>query len=143
MIFQYTWPQVVAEQKTQTRRIVHSNEDAIRGRYNRIVSVMRNGREKWRVGKVYAVQPARGQRQIARIRLIRIRRERVARISQAEAKAEGSASRQAFLDAWRAIHGPGGEEHRVWVLEFELESVCVDHGQLEQLALPLDQVLAG
>lgn len=133
MIFQYTWPQVISRQKTQTRRVAGMNEVAIRSHHNRIVAVMHNGREKWRVGRTYAVQPGRGRRQIARIRVVRIRSERLSRISQADARAEGFADRREFMRTWERIHGPGSRECRVWVLEFELVAVCVN---LEELPRP-------
>ena len=121
MIYQYTWAKVIARQKTQTRRIVKPNESVIRGRYNKITSVMNGSRTKWRVGGSYAVQTGRGKGQIARVRLTRIRSERLSRIRQADAQAEGFASRQEFLQTWDTIHGADSREVRVWVLEFELQ----------------------
>ena len=126
MIFQYTWPSVIRENKTATRRVVKTSEKAVRGRYNRIEAVYHNGRAKWEVGKTYAVQTGRGQEQIARIRLVRIRSEQVTRISSMGAVAEGFASRQDFLRVWKHIHGPGSHQLRVWVLEFELDAICMD-----------------
>jgi len=120
MIFQYTWPQVVTRRKTATRRVIGTNERPIRGRYNRILSVEHNGRVKWRVGATYAVQPGRGRKQIARIRLTRITRQKLTRISTAEARAEGFANRAEFLRTWQQIHGARSLDQRVWVLEFEL-----------------------
>ncbi len=120
MIFQYTWPQVVTRRKTATRRVIGPNERARRGRYNRIVAVEHGGRVKWRVGATYAVQPGRGRKQIARIRLTRITRQKLTRISTAEACAEGFANRAEFLRTWQQIHGARGLDQRVWVLEFEL-----------------------
>ncbi len=120
MIFQYTWPQVVTGRKTATRRIIGADEQAVRGRYNRIVAVKHGGRVKWRVGATYAVQPGRGRKQIARIRLTRITRQKLPRISTREARAEGFADRAHFLRTWRQIHGPHNMDRRVWVLEFEL-----------------------
>jgi hypothetical protein len=125
VIYQYTWAKVITRQKTQTRRIIKPNESAIRGRYNKITSVMSGGRTKWRVGGSYAVQTGRGKAQVARVRLTRIRSERLSRIGQADAQAEGFASRQAFLQTWDTIHGADSREVRVWVLEFELEDVSI------------------
>ena len=122
MIFQYTWPQVVSSHKTATRRVISPTEQAIRGRNYRIVAVKQNGRVKWRVGATYAVQPGRGQQQIARIRLTRITRQKLSRITEREARAEGFANRQEFLEVWETIHGPDGKDQRVWVLQFELVS---------------------
>lgn len=120
MIFQYTWPLVVAQTKTATRRVIADDEHAERGQYNRIVAVKKNGRVKWCVGTTYAVQPERGRRQVARIRIARITRQRINRISAREAQAEGFLDRQDFFDTWETIHGPASLDKRVWVLEFEL-----------------------
>jgi hypothetical protein len=116
MIFQYTWPQV-------TRRVISPTEVAIRTRYNRVSTVKQNGRTKWQVGATYAVQPGRGQSQIARIQLTRITRQRISRITNAQARAEGFADRQAFLKTWQTIHGSDSVDQAVWVIEFELVEV--------------------
>jgi len=141
MIFQYTWPEVLRERKTQTRRVARENEMPVRARYNRIEAVYVNDRVKWRVGETYAVQQKRGQSQIARIRLERIRRQTASRITSADARAEGFASRKEFLNVWRQIHGPKSEKSTVWVLEFVLASVVVDASNLSSvpLSLPLGQ----
>jgi hypothetical protein len=123
MIFQYTWPQVVLRHKTATRRVISPTEVAIRTRYNKVSTVKQNGRTKWQVGATYAVQPGRGQSQIARIRLTRITRQQLSRITNAQARAEGFADRQAFLKTWQTIHGPDRIDRTVWVIEFELVEV--------------------
>jgi hypothetical protein len=127
MIFQYTLTQVVNCTKTQTRRVVSENELAIRTRYNQIDSVVCNGRTKWKVGSTYAVQPGRGQSQVARIRLVKINSERVSRISHSDALAEGFTGRQDFLRTWSSIHGMNSFDRRVWVLKFELIAISVDN----------------
>jgi hypothetical protein len=139
VIYQYTWDKVIARQKTQTRRIVKPNESAIRGRYNKITSVMSGDRTKWRVGGSYAVQTGRGKGQIARVRLTCIRSERLSRIRQADAQAEGFASRQEFLQTWDTIHGANSREVRVWVLEFELQ----DEFTKPHFTLPIAQQTTG
>jgi hypothetical protein len=93
---------------------------AIRTRYNQIASVEHNGRVKWSVGSTYAVQPGRGQKQIARIRLTRITCQKLFRITNAEAQAEGFSNRQEFMRTWESIHGLCIKDTRVWILEFEL-----------------------
>jgi len=112
--------------KTVTRRVVKQCEVARRGRHNQIEAVEINGRTKWEIGKTYAVQPARGKMQIARIRLVRIRSEHILRISTADAIAEGFSNRQHFLQVWAKIHGDVSLNCRVWVLEFELVGVLID-----------------
>ncbi len=126
MIFQHTLNPVLEKRKNQTRRVIKPNEIALRGRNNKIEAVACNGREKWRIGKTYAVQPARGKGQVAQIRLIAINSEQVTRISTADAIAEGFASRQEFFATWRAIHGDHSFDLRVWVLKFELIRINVN-----------------
>ena len=123
MIFQYTLDQILCAQKTQTRRVIRTGETAVRGRYNRIEAVLHNDRVKWRVGQTYAVQPARGAAQVARIALVQINSEHIMRISTADATAEGFSSRLGFLATWQRIHGLDSMDCRVWVLKFELVDV--------------------
>jgi hypothetical protein len=126
MIFQYTWPAVVSERKTQTRRIIQPNETAIREQHNKIKAVVQGQRERWRVSASYAVQTGRGKAQIARIRLTRIRSQLLSRITTSDALAEGFASRQDFLKTWQHIHGIHAVNQRVWVLEFEIDGINPD-----------------
>lgn len=130
MIFQHTLPLILDAQKTQTRRVISTHEAAIRGRYNRIVAVVHRGRVKWRVGGTYAVQPGRGEAQVARIQLTKINSEQVTRISTADARAEGFAGRREFLNVWKAIHGDEAEMLRVWVLHFRLLEDSIAEMQL-------------
>lgn len=120
MIFQHTLTDILLQNKTQTRRIIKVNEIAVRTRYNKIESVLHNDRIKWRVGQTYAVQPGRGQAEVARIRLTRINSQHITRISTLDAIAEGFKSRQDFLQTWQKIHGENALNVRVWVLTLEL-----------------------
>ncbi len=79
-----------------------------------------NGRDKYRVGKTYAVQPARGKPAVARIRMRAIERRKASEATAADAKAEGVASREAFFEMWRSVHGADKLDAEVWVLTFEL-----------------------
>lgn len=137
MIFQYTWPSIVTEMKTATRRVVKVEEKAVRGKNNRIIAVTHNNRLKWQVGATYAVQPARGHSQVARIKLTRITSRQLGSITNAEARAEGFANRQEFFQTWEAIHGSWIAQTRVWVIEFALTETlpALSHYQrtLEQL----------
>lgn len=130
MIFQHTLEKIINCEKTQTRRIVYPRDTAIRVRNNKISSVIVNGRAKWTVGQTYAVQPGRGQPQVARIQILRIRSEHLERISTADAKAEGFASRKEFLQAWQSIHSSIELKSRVWVVEFELVSIELSYMNL-------------
>ena len=126
MLFQHTLKLILSKRKKQTRRLIKLDEIAIRGRNNRIEAVVVNGRDKWRVGKTYAVQPSRGKGQVARIRLVAINSERLSRISTEDAHAEGFANRQEFFSKWCEIHGDDSLNSRVWILKFEVESISIN-----------------
>jgi len=106
MIFKETWRQVLNGTKTQTRRPVKPNESGIvfPGAFQ-MVFLMTNWQEetldgfdcqvrdrkrlKWQVGKTYAVQPGRGKKAVGRIRITKIRRERLQEICGVDLIAEG------------------------------------------------------
>ena len=120
MIFQYTLEQVLSGEKTATSRIAKAGEVAVMGDDGLIEAVVASGRDKYRVGKTYAVLPARGKPQVARIRLLGIKRQKVSETSLEEAKLEGSTSREGFFETWRTVHGEGKLDAEVWFLTFEL-----------------------
>lgn len=119
MIFQYTLDLLLSGRKTQTRRVIKAGETAIEAD-GRIVAVQTHGRDKYRVGKTYAVQPSRNAASVARIRLIGLKHERAGEASLADAQAEGYADREEFFAQWQAIHGANALDLTVWVLIFEL-----------------------
>lgn len=131
MIFQHTWPQIVARTKTVTRRLIAHGDLAVRGKNNVIVQVKHNGRTKWQIGTTYAVQPGRGETGIARICVARITQQQLKRISNTESQAEGFTNRQEFLSTWRTIHGSVDPNLKVWVIEFELVEVLPAAQQLQ------------
>jgi len=94
MIFKQ-WRQVLNGTKTQTRRPVKPNEYAIHGApgYAELpieaVLIKPRHAQKWVVGRTYAVQPGRGKKAVGRIRVTKIRRERLGDISDADCYAEG------------------------------------------------------
>jgi hypothetical protein len=120
MLFQYTLPQVLAGEKTMTRRLIAPNDTVVAGANGHIQAILSNGRDKFRVGKTYAVQPARGKPQVARIEVLRLGRGSVSAISEQDARAEGFPSCEAFLNEWRKIHGDTKMNADVWVIEFRL-----------------------
>ncbi len=117
MIFAYTLQQVLLGDKRQTRRLIKPGQQlAEDGR-----AILNGQRTVYRVGRTYAVQPGRRQKGVARIVLTSLRKERVGAISEADARAEGFPSREAFLAMWRLIHGKDADlNSEVWVFEFEL-----------------------
>lgn len=120
MIFQHTLPQVLSRNKTQTRRVVTANHEAVRDKNNNIIVVTSNGRIKWQVGQTYAVQPGRGKPQVARIKITGLDMEPVTAISEADAIAEGYETRQEFFDTWVKINGEESLNGQAWVVSFEL-----------------------
>ncbi len=155
MIFQQ-WQAVLDGRKTQTRRIKKGDEWAANWRGRNVefrggeiaVICVGFGRAKWQVGRTYALQPGRGQPAIGRIRIVRIRRERVQDISEEDALAEGCEGlwcpvegwhnladnpgltsferdpRDHYAWLWNTIYDRPGvrwaDNPAVWVLEFEL-----------------------
>ena len=120
MIFQYTLDKVLSGTKTATSRLAKPGESAEYGEDRRIEAVTLRGRDKYRVGKTYAVQPSRNEPAVARIRLLSIKRQRISETSAEEAKMEGFDSREAFFAQWRDIHGKDKLNAEVWLLTFEL-----------------------
>lgn len=131
MIFQHTWEKVLSGEKTQTRRIVKpktvfpsnmrstDNTDGDWMWHGKVftASACKPGtgywglgyteaRIKYEVGKTYAVQPGRGKKAVARIRILSIRREDVREISGQDVKAEGFDNRVAFMNVWLQMHDP-------------------------------------
>jgi hypothetical protein len=121
MIFEYTLPQVMSGKKTQTRRLVKPGDVAGMDAKGKIVAVVNNGREKWRVGKSYAVQPGRARPQVARIEITGLRRGHADKITTADAHAEGFPNEQAFFDEWRRINGAKNQDAEIWIVEFRLK----------------------
>lgn len=120
MIFQYTLAPLLSGAKTATSRLAKPGESVEYARNGSIAAVKSHGRDKYRVGKTYAVQPGRTQPAIARIKLLGIKGQRVSETSIAEANQEGFESREAFLAQWREIHGEDKLNAEVWLLTFEL-----------------------
>lgn len=122
MLFQHTLDLVLSGKKTQTRRIVAPNDAAEYADDGTITAVKTGGRDKYRVGKTYAVQPARGKPAVARIRMLAIEHKRASDATTHDARAEGVATREAFFEMWRSVHGADKVDAEVWVLTFELVS---------------------
>jgi hypothetical protein len=154
MIFKQ-WKEILEGKKTQTRRVVKPGEvddktlcydsyewPDLRGRVrlpDKISAIYTgvsqgNLRLKWQVGRTYAIQPGRGQKQVGRIRLTAIRQERVQDISEADVIAEGVELRSwgydwtktaGYAELWDVINTRKPmrwiDNPLVWVLTFELD----------------------
>ena len=79
MIFKQ-YQQVLDGTKTQTRRPVKEGDEGVELQGSiAAVFAHRGSKLKWQVGRTYAVQPGRGKKAVGRIRIIKIRRERLKR----------------------------------------------------------------
>jgi hypothetical protein len=75
----------------------------------------------WIPGKTYAVQPGRGKRSVARIKVQRVRLEKVGGLSTADALEEGFENWFGFKAKWEELYGKWDWHQLVWVVEFSLE----------------------
>ena len=134
---------VLNGEKTQTRRIKKDNEYFTPGSFGQPDSVARRSEttldvRKWVVGRTYAVQPGRGKKAVGRIKLLKIREERLQEINGADAIAEGWPRDREFFpqmntaikaliwfrSLWNSINKKPGtrwvDNPPVWVVEFQL-----------------------
>ena len=108
MIFQHTFQKVLDGTKTQTRRRITG--DWVRGTGDIAIDCVlvadKTGkyRKKHYVGQELAVQPGRGKKQVARIRITAIRREDVRDISDEDGQAEGFLGLCDFAKTWHRMH---------------------------------------
>jgi hypothetical protein len=70
-------------------------------------------------GRSFAVQAGRGRPAIGRARALSVQREPLGRLSQADARAEGFNSVEAFERAFTAINGVYDPAALVWRVHFE------------------------
>lgn len=75
---------------------------------------------KYRVGQDYSVQPGRGKREVARIFVFAIRRERLCDISSRDVFREGLDSADDFWDRWSDMYAPFSRDDEVDVIDFKL-----------------------
>jgi len=104
MIFAKTWEKVLSGEKTQTRRIK-------RGPY--------------KLGHVYAVQPGRGKKAVAHIRMKRIWMQditsfTVPRLSNEQLRAEGFKEYRDFVEVFKTANDLKHMPPFLWAFEFEL-----------------------
>jgi len=105
---------ILSGQKTQTRRPRHgSNPTGKRGGW--IDEPCR-----YREGHTYAVQPGRGKKGIARIRVLSVRPEALCDMTPEDINAEGFAGPVEFQTRWLLIHKRGNWLDPVWAIRFEL-----------------------
>lgn len=152
MLFKpYLCQKILKRETTETRRVVRENERLIVSKQpyyplpDEILMIDRNGYErlKWQADRCYAVQPGRGKKAIAYIRLIGLAKQRLQDITSEEIEAEGlplasfgatsvpgqvarALQREAFVELWDSINPdhPFQNNPDVWVLGFELAYKC-------------------
>lgn len=84
-------------------------------------TMTRRRSNRYRVGRVYSVQPGRGKRGVGiSIQILEKGRERLRQISAIEAQAEGFPNRQRFFEYWAAMHGGLDLDSFVWAYAFRV-----------------------
>lgn len=80
-----------------------------------------DGKCPHRVGKTLAVQPGRGKRHVAHLRVVReTRHEALHEITERDARKEGFANVAEFLAYWRSLYGEADPMQPVCVIEFDV-----------------------
>ena len=110
---------ILAGEKTETRRPVKVGETECR----------------YKVDKIYAVQPGRNDAGVAKIKVLAVEREILAQITDEGAKREGFDHRVPFLRYWGGLYGGVDMEQKVWVIRFELVDPPKRRGGASLLAL--------
>lgn len=102
MIFQHTIDKVLSGEKTQTRRLVKPTQGIHAHAQGTVVTYNHVG--IWKLGNAYAVQPGRGKKGVARIRITKIQREDARYISEDDALSEGFSGQTDFWHTWVDMH---------------------------------------
>jgi hypothetical protein len=127
VIFQHTIDNVLNGTKTQTSRIWKDNYTI--GAINQYGDTSPNNDIKWvqslngsqrmlyRTGQELAVQPKRGAKGIARIKITHLEKRTVDTFTDVDIAREGFVNHAEFLKVWRAMHG---NDCLALVIRFEL-----------------------
>lgn len=87
-------------------------------------TVTRRRTSHCKVGQVYAVQPGRGKRHVAHIRVLGVSQERVGVVYAGDIAREGFSGKRKFREYWVALHGGWNPDEIVTRIEFELAPSC-------------------
>lgn len=119
MIFQHTLPQVLSSEKNQTARIwkPYYRIGNLLGPFSDLYQEIGYGsflylwsiksgkpRRVWKRGQELAVQPGRGKRSVARIRILKMWRQDVRTYDDDDAHREGFSGLFDFLNTWVWMH---------------------------------------
>ena len=113
MIFQKTLEHVLAETKVQTSRIWKDDYTFSQDEYERDLPNVVLSLKAWEAGKIrklyyvgqeLAVQPARGSKGVARIRVTELLRADVRDFTHEDIEREGFDSYKLFIDTWTSMH---------------------------------------
>lgn len=115
MIFQHTWESVLSGRKSQTSRIwkddyFFPSDYYDKTIYNHLLSLKSwdagKPRTLYRVGQTLAVQPARGKKAIARIKVLELAKRDVRNFDALDIAYEGFDTRLDFYKVWVGMHFP-------------------------------------
>ena len=88
-------------------------------------TVTRRRGSSYVVGQVLAVQPGRGKKHVAHIRILDVASSRLSVVmAPGEARREGFRSRSDFINYWQGLHGPISYSEFVTRIVFELAPSC-------------------
>lgn len=114
---------VVDGEKTATRRAVSDNPR----------SPWRRKSLRYLEGMSFAVQPGRGAHGIAKAVVTKRAVEHLCAVTPADARKEGFATREEFVETWTKINGSFDPDELVHVIEFEIVPGSIDVDVVEQL----------
>lgn len=119
MIFQHTIGKVLSGEKTVTSRVWKDNYIPVYDENRRLslVTSAVSGRKLYYPWQEHKVQPARGKKGVACIRIVRMWRGDVRDHNSNFVAKEGFANRNEFITTWQAMHD---DIYDALVLEFEL-----------------------
>jgi hypothetical protein len=117
--------EIKSGRKSMTQRVIKDGETSVIDETGVIVAVKdRHGRDKWRVGRTYAMVPKRGAHGVGFIRLLKIERVSVRNMDQYDAWREGVSSVAEYAALWDRINRRKGtrwaDNPMVWRLHFEV-----------------------